>query len=1523
MASEFFVVCALPYSCATSGAFHVSLFFSPKISPDTVDSQLSEWRVFRDWAQTARKDLRIELFDQAGTIDSAPLLDPIVPKVWRAAFPPTTPVRTNEVPDWRDRKWRSFAARTVHDIGKALHLATMYANPTSPVAPSGHPIAQPMTEFAAKYHRTESDGHQRRRVYDESLATRDLDGLVESAEPLAVIERIIAAEDNWLRKIALELHRCRRYYERPESQAPYRERPDPAATAKPLPQQEPEFHERCAMAGDHPALLRALGLVIDLKVTDPDRLRRAEWLCARVAVDGDLGPCRSTRVRCRAVGDDLVTAPETAEWADGALRLGDEDLFAVLDLDTDGSAIKAERFLWTLPRLLEIQANADPVNAATPALRANGFTLARTRQALNIQGRLDRQHDLAAGFTGGEPPLLSTEDIARGVRVEVWDDTAQRWASLHSRLSDVRVKGHGLVLDKLAEEGFIQGTAAHETPGVDKSPVHVHDALFGWEGWSLSAERPGKRLRHDAGDEVVEDTPTAPKPGEKLTHPIQITNAVRPGTLPRLRFGRSYAFRAWAVDLAGNSRPHELNPAPVAPPDAVSSALAVSVAPAPPHLPEWLSLGLRTATRSALESRRLIEGTPRVAAAGADEVLAHPELASQVRQRLRTRRPAPGPTAGLDRRALVADAVAEAVGDVEQPFVADTARRTPADLAALVAAHLALDPAGTTAEAAARALQTVTKLRPFLRWDPVPSPAIVPRHRYTEGESLRVLVVRSGVAQDPGTLALTVTDPETYAAATQAAHPTLDLGYRGTTQRHLAPPKTSQMQAELHGKFDQAIGSTTAADQRKMLGWALREDGSFLDQDRADIDDPPNRITQPNVRLEHQPVTPHKDLKSLPLAPGEAPAPGQYVVHDVDDLALPYLPDPLARGLSFVFAEAGLDRAIPFPFGTEGFTATYGGAWPEIESFRLVLDGGAELSGKVSGRVVTLTLPAGDQQRFRLASSLTRESLDLFGPWRSLPPSVRDNPDVAEAAADGWLWALTPFEDVLLIHAVPRPLEVPRPTKIVPLRSAGQTTAVLLGAVDVHGPSTDSLTAEASWTDPVDDLTLPKWEDRPTTGIAFTTRVHPYEDLALLSVADAEMTLPGVGKIAIHGAAHQFGDTKHRAVDYRFRASTRFREYFHPELLAPDPDVPLDDGRSVVGPLVRVSVPSSAPPAAPVVHSVLPLLRWSDGTEPEQPVARRRARRAGVRIYLQRPWFSSGAGELLGVLLGPDGDDTFGPPAEDQSGFPFVSKIGGDPAWLSARVEPRAMGPLRLDNLLRTSGFDDRPVPGRPVLAPAQLPLATLPERPTITVVGYRPQYNLERGLWYVDVAIDPGTAFWPFVRLAMCRYQPDSVADCHLSAPVRSDFVQLLPERTTTVSRTDDRHVRVVVSGPVGLRRTPERTSPAIDGLGKAVDANRMVVARLQRRDPAIDTDLGWETITAGKLTVRGRGANNAEVAWVTELDAGTTIPLARPGGSTQWRVAVEEWEMLPGDPPAESTGIGSFPIWERRLVYADHVAL
>jgi hypothetical protein len=871
------------------------------------------------------------------------------------------------------------------------------------------------------------------------------------------------------------------------------------------------------------------------------------------------------------------------------------------------------------------------------------------------------------------------------------------------------------------------------------------------------------------------------------------------------------------------------------------------------------------------------------------------------------------PLAGISRSTLVERAFGDLVLAVDRsPFIS-VAERVPGVIAGGMG----------KGETPQDGIDTITALHRFLRWEPVQPPTVVARHGNSPGESLLQLVIRSGVTQDRETLELTVTPPADFAAANPGHR------YRATSERHLAPPKTSQTEAELHGAFDFAIGSTDPADHAAALTWIVRESGTWFDVDVPRLDDPFTRDPQPGIALVKDPGTPDSTLKTLPLPAGEMPAPGQYVAHDVDELALPYLPDPLGRGISLVFPDAGRDRQLQFPFGGEGFTARYGGTWPALEPFRLVLAPADELGGDLTGRTLTIGLPPGDIQRFRLSSSMGREDLELFGFWRLLPPAFRAIDEIAEAAADGWLWIFTPFDEVTLVHAVPRPLEAPRSTALVATRAKGSPDSALAGAIDVHGPSTEQLTAAASWTEFTDDLSLPGPEESERNGIGFITQIRTEEDLAVLFgdiAADFQIQLPNFGPVWFHRAVHQWGDTKHRMVTYQFRASTRFREYFHPDTLATEnvgnggnggePGALLpDDGQSVVGPARTLSVPSSAKPAAPVIHSVLPLFRWETGTEPEQPVGVRRSRRAGVRIYLERPWYSSGEGELLGVLLAPGGVDVG---IEN-----IVSQWGQDPVWRTT-PQVRAMA-FELDDLMHVTGLDDRPEAARPVTQPVTLPYEGVPGRPNVTILGYRPEFNYERGLWYVDVAIDPGDRIWPFVRLAVARYQPESLPGCELSPPVKCDFQQLLPERTASVSRTDIRHVRVVVSGAIGTRggAIGETFPPEAAGRHDAIRRNRIMVARLQKADPDIPTDLGWDTMDNVELIVRGTGRTPAEAAWVGELEAPEDVPLARPGENPDWRVTIEEWELLPGDPDPRVITSALLPSFRRRLVYAESLEL
>lgn len=1546
MSTESFFALALPYSvrpAETDDDFNVSVFIAPKLVPDNEEEMLERFPVFADWALRVLDSVDVRLENQFGVIEGVePLVHKIDPGVYRELFPADrTPVRANRVPDWSNRDWRSFDAGLVANIAKLLHVA----NVTTSLAE----LPTPNRSFLGKFPRVIDTGDDR---------DLDIDGFPGAGEPTGY------TPSDWLKddvgsdrgpggRIIDQLHRVRRFYERREEQMPYRGKPDPDARTEKVRSPEPEYHERCAMAGDHPTLLRRLGLVIDLRVKDLDKLRHSSYLTVTVNAAGADGMCRSQRVLCQAHADGAFTTvgQKDGEWEWGALALGDESRFSVIDIDADGSALKTERFLGVVPQLLKVHMNGDPATAATPALRAGGFTIARRHRAFYSQERLSTQAQIEAGAQFE----LHTESVVRGMRVEVWDDTVGRWRSLHERESRIEVGEAGQTV-AADDEGFVQGAAATESVGVERSKIYLHEALAGWEGWSLSVERPGKRIRfvHD-GDpelgqasrrEIVEDTPATPLLGETPPHPVRATHQVVKGSLPRLRFGRDYAFRAWAVDLAGNSRPHELDP-PVLPNLAPVLPQLSGLIDTPAELAPTLASGVRVLANESLEAIRLESPAPAPVRPLRDELVdaittrlsSGPALRSTAAAAARR-------TPSVSRSSLLERLSAEVVADPEQPLVADTSVRLPERLTDLVASQVTaiggLEIAPSLSDAAIAALGTVSKLKPFLRWDPVIQPAIVPLKKYTEGESVRVLVIRSGVTQDED-YNISVTDPEAYAAAANSS--VTELGYGGVSSRHLAPPKTSQVMAELHGMFDDGIGSQDASKNQAMLNWALVESGSLLDKYRWSLDDPTLQIEQVGRALVTQ--SPRSIEKPEPadpanpqpgdLLPGDPLGPGQYVVHDVEELTLPYLPDPMAVGVSLRFPDAE-KHGIPSPEGTEGFTARYPGEWPAIEPFRLDLEAAPVLGAAVKGRQLSVRLPASDVQRFRLSSSLMGDEAptpalnykNVMGVWRSMAPKLTADPDVQEAARDGWIWGLTPSEDVMLVHAVPRPLEKPTPRKVRVEREQGQNSAALVGIVDVHGPSTDSVIAEATWRDPTDIVGNPGQGHTDAAAIAFQTKVGTDEDLLVLEDEDGQAASE-YGPLRLHKAVHEFGDTKHRNVTYTLRATTRFREYFHPDLLIPSANGPAgDDGQSVLSEPFVLDVPSSAPPAAPVVHSVIPLFRWENGTEAEQPMAFRHDRRVGVRIYLERPWFSSGEGELLGVLLARNGNDEIGPPPKDQSGFPFVSKIGADPIWTHRPVSDRAMSLLHLDSLVRALGHDDRPqLPGRPVEVRDDVYVTAAGNSYNVVVAGYKPEYNAERELWYVDVAIDPwATAslvelrdqwfaaqpeqgFWPFVRLAVARFQPSSVRGCHLSEPVRCDFVQLPPERHCSVSRTDERRVRVVVAGTRGWRNS----HPGRGG----IDVSRIVVATLQQRDPQIPTDLGWKTVDKKMLPIRS-DHEQFEVAWMGELDAGKPFAHRRPEpeGNSRWRVTVEEWERFDGDPTPKGE-----PTSEKRLVYADSVLL
>jgi hypothetical protein len=1492
-----YVLTALPHSVDPDDSFHVSVVVSPRLTPS---GTLADFPVFVAWPDELAT-ATLTVVDHTGVPFTTTPLPPDDPTRWGAVFPPETPVHGFVPQTFAGHEWFSYPAARMDQLAKAVHLVSLAADPIDPPLPSGSPLAVMIDRLSHQLWRDRDHPRGELGTPDEEHLTRVLDELIASRE-LPNLDPLMS--------VLVDLHRVRRFYERPESAQEYRERPTPGAPNDRPDSIEPDFHQRVALLGDHQTLLRELGLVVDVAITELDRLAQAQWLTARIVLADGVDGTVPTRVSCQIDEGVFTTDPRTSDWRAGRLRLGDATRFTLLDLDPDAGGLKLERFIVSLPRLADIERNSDPASAAPATLRAHGLAVARNGRVPDLVTHLSEHQARADALGLGTAPLLNTEDVNKGLRIEVWDDAAKVWFSLHLRSNQLML-GDGVAYSVSREEGFLQGASASQTPAAQLAPgtqpkTYLGETMFGWSGWSLSAPHPARAsaFRYEGpqgdGPERTEtfDEPTTPPPGAAN---VVSRPKVAAGTLPRLRYGRSYALRAWGVDLAANSPPRGDVLAPPGPgPAPVDEALAVAELsgrpPAPTPFADFVQLVRGEAAR--LDSAAAPSPPLDVHAAAASVATAAAELFVD-------------DVHGPHLRTLLAGLVDERRRRHEAPRAIGRSERVQRSMRKLldgvdplvsVPSWSAAELAGLAAAAGGPSLaaDTVTPLRQLLRWHPIEPPAVVPKHPFAEGESVRVLVIRSGVdvTADPDlgdTLALV--DPATFAAQVAAA----GIDYHDTCQRHLAPPKVSQPEAEYHGEFDDAIGSGDPSMQQAALLAARREAGSFLDRSIPSLTTPAVPITVDYLSLAASPdADPLQMVDLATLQPGDPLGPGQYLVADTEQLLLPYLPDPLATGISLRFPDAGRDRpAIAFPGGVEGVVARLHGSWPDIEPYRLVLRGG-DAHGEVVGNVVDIALPPGEVVRARMASACDPDSLKLFGLWNLLPAALRGDLDIVQATADGWLWAFSPADEVRFVHAVPRPLEAPRPTTVLALRSPASTAVGLFGGVDLHGPTTVRLDAEASWTEWVDDPVTDGPVQHSFRATAFTTDVGPDEDLLFLGGVDFTLPVPGEGDVRFHASRHEYGDTKHRLVDYRFRGTSRFTEYFHPSLVATPAD------RSVVGPKLTLSIPSSARPPKPVVHDVVPLLRWADSAEPEQPFASRRSRRSGLRIYVDRSWYATGDDERLAVICAPTVNDV----ALDRK----VSQWGADPVWRQKGPAVRPML-LELDHLFHQSGFDDRDRNAYPVGAARVLPLVDDPAQPGVTVLGYRPRFDKVRKLHYVDVAIEPGLAFWPFVRLVVARYQPDSLPGLHLSPTVRLDYSQVLPARTATISRVAAGRAHVVVSGPVGHRGPPDLAG---DAARAAIIATRKLVARLEQRDPVIAGDLGWVTRDSVTLDLGGFDPSTWVAAWEATIEVPDDLPFERPGSAADWRITVEEFELFESDrtPPAPF-------IPEPRVIYADHLAL
>jgi hypothetical protein len=554
--------------------------------------------------------------------------------------------------------------------------------------------------------------------------------------------------------------------------------------------------------------------------------------------------------------------------------------------------------------------------------------------------------------------------------------------------------------------------------------------------------------------------------------------------------------------------------------------------------------------------------------------------------------------------------------------------------------------------------------------------------------------------------------------------------------------------------------------------------------------------------------------------------------------------------------------------------------WIRAKPFTLsVVEGTGAPDWDPATRTLTVSLPKAAMVKVRLSSLVTAQDVDRMAMWHWIAEEAFDAAETAKLhaiATEGGHWMITPFREVTLVHAVLQPLARPDVTHLTPNKTLGATFAAVEGRVAVHAASTGKIDLVAAWNEPT-GYGPPETDFRTGGCHAFDVAVHDP------SVTEVTWT-------SADGKRHEFGDTKYHRVRYTAIATTRFRDYFQ-QAEASDP---ADVAREALA-AYEADVLNSARPAAPDLLYIIPTFEWHAESDARGTVSRRRG---GLRVYLRPPWFSSGDGELLGVVVWPrPGDGCSGaadpaPPTLEalEQRLRYTTQWGRDPIWLTGSVHQTPA----------VKCFT------RAVTVEADLSIEEDSQR--MSVAAHSVQFDSDRNLFYADLDIDAGASYFPFVRLALARYQPKSVQHAELSRVVLADFVQFAPDRLCWIAREPDNPmlVRIVVAGTGYQANRSFACTSAIE-------------ARLERLLGPGEGDLGWVPVSLQPVTLKNVQAVKTLAAW----QGNVVLPPGRP--DAHFRVVVEEWESFLEDVPEASLPANA-PFGhgrQRRLVYADAVEL
>jgi hypothetical protein len=1209
-----------------------------------------------------------------------------------------------------------------------------------------------------------------------------------------------------------------------------------------------DFHAAQGFIGEHRWLQRALGFAFDFEIPISDLTGQGLSLGSlisdlyvsvsvgvqtgvqgNVATDASpdeslgsftpIGTPVSAQTRCYASMTVFEPYSETADTdvlplSGGLVLIGDETRFSAHTMSVELGGLRAASFSSALQTAVA-PATASAVaplistlpfgdSFAPPQVLSSSLTLTITNRGTLFVTQLGRLTALAdafsdpASFAPKAQPLLAS-DLVRGLVLDVFDTTTSTWYSTNRRSVTYSSPATSPTVTYTAQddEGGTQAPPTQtNTPNGSGPPTlayAVAETVLTYNGWSNAVPLPGNQTQDS--DSALGTT------GGPFGEEISIEIAPVAGTLPLLRFGRTYYLRARAVDIAGNVVP----------------------------------LGL---------------GTP------------------------------------IDNGENV----------VNGPI--------------LYARYEGVNPPDVYA------LQNTAGSYPL------------------SGESAGRVVIRD-----------------------------IDIAAAGgsfSSSRLLAPPRTTVAFAERHGMFDNAAGTF--------------DPGVGTSSSWYDVITASNLWGQPRESGQYLP----NQGQIIPLPPSGRPA-----STPLQSLVLPYLPDPLAKGGVISILPLG-----PMSPGSVTFDFLPSAGWPAYQPVELILQaasgGSRAASYNSSARTVTFSIDPADVVPLGVACTFNAGDVSTYA-LGQLVPGV----DPA-LAARGDYWAITPAGDLTLVYAVKQPLIAPELSIPEPPRSRGDTFVLLAGTCTYSPKSTSTIDVVASWGEPIDipGSGYASEVDPSVRGrhdVVSTTAVSPLEPVTEVSLGPANTSVlqgPGApnatlastsnvqvfraspvntatssgganmavegfenaGDIAIYSITdsfskgrHEFHDTKHRQVTYTAIGTTAFTsEYEVGKDVAAESDLTLASTTPVT-----VDILSSARPTALTIPYVVPIYEWQSVTTDKVTGEITAGRQpSALRVFIERPWWSSGIDELLGVITWPDAEPTYGSgqtsgPVQIQTRGHSKAAHSGHASKAAAKHASKAAAGKGAHKSTGTVGLgtgtpvkvvplpvDETPPPQIPISEPTSLYVSDWGSDPlfaggslptphpnyatftnavgfggglsieehsgiTVNVAGHNVEYDELRDMWYADVAVDFGDAYTPMIRLALARFQPNSISGVELGRITQADIMSLEPGRSVSVIPYKDGgkvYLNVALSGPSYTQVA------GIDRVEGGVDAAPGIAqVLLEQREPGItDEDLGWgavsDPVTMTATTSKG----------ITTWEA-RGIPI--PSGNGQYRLYLNQYEILPSE--------------------------